>query len=62
MSTSQDLHSDVVLDFPEGTCDQIHKCIAAASTSRGVFDGSVRVNQKAQVLKENSRASVMLMS
>lgn len=43
-----DLHSKLILDHPEGTADQLHKCIAASPTARGVFDGNVRVNRMAQ--------------
>ena len=43
-----DLHTKLTLDYPEGTADQIHKCIAAADTSKGVFDGNVKVNRMAQ--------------
>lgn len=45
---THDLHSTLVLDHPEGTADQLHKCIAVDGTSRGVFDGNVQVRQKAQ--------------
>ena len=43
-----DLHSSVTLDHEEGTTDQTHKCIVSAATGRGVFDGNVQVNKKAQ--------------
>ncbi|CAL5226157.1 g8980 [Coccomyxa viridis] len=43
-----DLHSKLRLEHPRGTADQLHKCIVAAGTGRGVFDGNVRVEQKAQ--------------
>jgi Fe-S cluster assembly protein SufD len=43
-----DLHSKLKLDHPDGTAEQIHKCIAVDPTSRGVFDGNVRVNKLAQ--------------
>lgn len=43
-----DLHSRLVLDHPEGTSDQLHKCIVAHSSARGVFDGNVQVNRMAQ--------------
>jgi len=43
-----DLHSKLKLDFPDSRAEQIHKCIAVDSTSRGVFDGNVRVNRLAQ--------------
>jgi Fe-S cluster assembly protein SufD len=36
------------LDHPDGQAEQIHKCIAVDPTSRGVFDGNVRVNRLAQ--------------
>ena len=43
-----DLHTKLALDYPEGTADQIHKCIAATDSSKGVFDGNVKVNRMAQ--------------
>uniref|UniRef100_A0A7S0NAH2 Fe-S cluster assembly protein SufD n=1 Tax=Pyramimonas obovata TaxID=1411642 RepID=A0A7S0NAH2_9CHLO len=43
-----DTHSSLVLDHPNGTSDQLHKCIAAAPTARAVFDGNVKVNKLAQ--------------
>ncbi|KAI8107318.1 hypothetical protein M9434_001960 [Picochlorum sp. BPE23] len=43
-----DLHTKLALDHPEGTADQIHKCIAATDSSKGVFDGNVKVNRMAQ--------------
>ncbi|KAK9834369.1 hypothetical protein WJX84_007866, partial [Apatococcus fuscideae] len=43
-----DLHSSLRLDHPSGRAQQLHKCIVASSTGRGVFDGNVQVNQKAQ--------------
>ena len=43
-----DLHSKLKLDHPDGTAEQIHKCIAVDATSRSVFDGNVRVNRLAQ--------------
>ncbi|KAK9861536.1 hypothetical protein WJX84_012155 [Apatococcus fuscideae] len=43
-----DLHSSLRLDHPAGSAKQLHKCIVASSTGRGVFDGNVQVNQKAQ--------------
>lgn len=36
-----DLHTNVILNHPEGKCSQVHKCIATTNTSRGVFDGQV---------------------
>lgn len=47
-SQLHDLHSKLKLDHPDGTAEQIHKCIAVDPTSRGVFDGNVRVNRLAQ--------------
>lgn len=44
----QDLHSKLVLDHPRGEADQLHKCIVAHASGRGVFDGNVRVNRLAQ--------------
>lgn len=40
-----DLHTKLVLDHPQGVADQLHKCIVAHSTGRGVFDGNVQVGQ-----------------
>ncbi len=45
---THDLHTKLLLDHPEGTADQVHKCIAVAESSKGVFDGNVRVNKMAQ--------------
>ena len=39
----QDLHSKLVLDHPRGEANQLHKCIVAAASGRGVFDGNVKV-------------------
>lgn len=47
-SQLQDLHSKLRLEHPQGTAEQLHKCIAIDATSRGVFDGNVRVGRKAQ--------------
>lgn len=44
----QDLHSKLVLDHPRGKADQLHKCIVAHTSGRGVFDGNVKVNRPAQ--------------
>jgi len=43
-----DLHSKLLLEHPEGEADQLHKCIVAHGTGRGVFDGNVRVEREAQ--------------
>lgn len=43
-----DVHTKLTLDHPEGKADQLHKCIAASATAKGVFDGNVRVNRMAQ--------------
>jgi Fe-S cluster assembly protein SufD len=43
-----DLHSKVHLEHPDGVADQLHKCIAAHPSARGVFDGNVRVGRRAQ--------------
>ncbi|CAG9467866.1 unnamed protein product [Pedinophyceae sp. YPF-701] len=43
-----DLHSQLVLDFPRGEADQVHKCIVHGATGRGVFNGNVQVNRGAQ--------------
>jgi Fe-S cluster assembly protein SufD len=43
-----DYHSALELAHPGGAAKQLHKCIAAASTARGVFDGGVRVGRAAQ--------------
>lgn len=45
---THDLHTKLALDHPEGVADQIHKCIVAADTAKGVFDGNVKVNRMAQ--------------
>lgn len=42
---TQDLHSKLDLNHPRGTANQLHKCIASTPTSRGVFDGNVKVNR-----------------
>ncbi|EPS71055.1 hypothetical protein M569_03704, partial [Genlisea aurea] len=44
----QDLHTQLVLDHPRGFSRQLHKCIVAHSESQAVFDGSIRVNRRAQ--------------
>jgi hypothetical protein len=38
-----DLHSSMVLEHPEGTTDQLHKCIVSDATGHGIFDGNVQV-------------------
>jgi Fe-S cluster assembly protein SufD len=43
-----DLHTKLELNHPRGVASQLHKCIVAHSTGRGVFDGNVKVQQKAQ--------------
>ncbi|AFY36607.1 Iron-regulated ABC transporter permease protein SufD [[Leptolyngbya] sp. PCC 7376] len=43
-----DTHSDVQLNFPHGTVDQLHKCIVDDS-ARSVFNGRVCVPQNAQM-------------
>lgn len=43
-----DVHTKLTLDHPEGKAAQLHKCIAASATAKGVFDGNVRVNRMAQ--------------
>ena len=43
-----DYHSALALAHPGGVAQQLHKCIAAAPTARGVFDGGVRVGRAAQ--------------
>lgn len=47
-SQLQDLHSKLRLEHPQGVAQQLHKCIAIDATSRGVFDGNVRVGRRAQ--------------
>eukprot|EP00798_Chlamydomonas_sp_ICE-L_P001464 gene1464-32842_t len=43
-----DLHSKLDLSHPNGTANQLHKCIVSHSTGKGVFDGNVQVNKYAQ--------------
>jgi len=43
-----DTHSSLVLDHPNSTSNQLHKCISADATARTVFDGNVQVNKMAQ--------------
>jgi len=43
-----DLHTRLQLDHPRAKARQLHKCIASSATSRGVFDGAVRVGRLAQ--------------
>lgn len=38
-----DLHSKLQLDHPQGTANQLHKCIVSHASGRGVFDGNVQV-------------------
>ena len=42
-SQLHDLHSQLDLSHPRGEALQLHKCIVAHSSGRGVFDGSVKV-------------------
>ncbi|KAL6758709.1 iron-sulfur cluster assembly protein [Haematococcus lacustris] len=43
-----DLHTKLELNHPEGVAKQLHKCIVASASGRGVFDGNVKVNRRAQ--------------
>ncbi len=43
-----DLHTALELSHPDGKAEQLHKCIVASATGRGVFDGGVRVGRAAQ--------------
>lgn len=43
-----DVHTKLTLKHPEGTASQLHKCIVAAASGRGVFDGNVKVQRAAQ--------------
>lgn len=43
-----DLHTRLDLEHPRGRADQLHKCIAASPTAKGVFDGGVKVGRGAQ--------------
>lgn len=45
---THDLHSKLRLNHPDGQAEQLHKCIAADPTARGIFDGNVKVNRFAQ--------------
>uniref|UniRef100_A0A7S1IWR1 Fe-S cluster assembly protein SufD n=1 Tax=Eutreptiella gymnastica TaxID=73025 RepID=A0A7S1IWR1_9EUGL len=45
---THDLHSKILLEHPDGTTNQLHKLIAASPSSRGIFDGNVRVGKEAQ--------------
>lgn len=47
-SQLHDLHTKLELNHPRGVAAQVHKCIAAHSSARGVFDGNVKVNKLAQ--------------
>jgi len=47
-SQLHDLHSCLVLDHPDGFCEQKHKCIVSSASGRGVFDGNIQVNKAAQ--------------
>lgn len=38
-----DLHTSLVLDHPDGTANQLHKCIVSDATGHGIFDGNVQV-------------------
>jgi hypothetical protein len=44
-SQTLDTHTALRLDSPNASSNQLHKCIAAAATSRGVFDGNVKVRE-----------------
>jgi len=43
-----ELHTQLALEHPQGQAQQLHKCIVAAGSGRGVFDGGVRVGRQAQ--------------
>ncbi|GAX78218.1 hypothetical protein CEUSTIGMA_g5660.t1 [Chlamydomonas eustigma] len=47
-SQLHDLHTKLELSHPRGQAVQLHKCIVAHSTGKGVFDGNVKVNKLAQ--------------
>lgn len=57
-----DLHSDIDLNHPSGTTDQLHKCIVAHASSRGVFDGSVHVRKPAQQTDAGQLCRSLLLS
>lgn len=57
-----DLHTRLSLDFPDGEADQLHKAIAAAATSRAVFDGGVRVGRAAQRTNAQQLSRNLLLS
>ncbi len=44
-----DLHSKLELNHPRGVAKQLHKCIVAHSSGRGVFDGNVKVRCSAAI-------------
>ena len=47
-SQLHDLHTKLELNHPRGVAAQLHKCIVAHSSGKGVFDGNVKVNTLAQ--------------
>lgn len=40
-----DLHTKLELNHPRGVAAQLHKCIVAHSSGKGVFDGNVKVGE-----------------
>lgn len=52
-SQLHDLHSKLQLDHPRGVAQQLHKCIVAHSSGRGVFDGNVKVSFGGRELQGN---------
>merc|ERR1739848_428679 len=43
------LHSRLHFDHSKAKVEQIHKCIVSYFTGRSVFDGNIRVNEKAKL-------------
>ncbi|HIK31110.1 MAG TPA: Fe-S cluster assembly protein SufD [Oscillatoriales cyanobacterium M59_W2019_021] len=56
-----DTHSTVALEFPNGTVDQLHKCILDGK-SHGVFDGRICVPKAAQLTNASQLNRNLLLS
>ena len=57
-----DLHSRLRLHHPRGKASQLHKCIAAADSGRGVFDGAVHVGRCAQQTEASQLSRSLLLT
>ncbi|WP_159786685.1 Fe-S cluster assembly protein SufD [Sodalinema gerasimenkoae] len=58
---TSDIHSTVIYDHPNGTVNQLHKCIVG-DKGHAVFDGRIVVRKKAQLTNANQLNRNLLLS